>query len=136
MSTDIDYPRPLEDDDNWPFLEGWRDGRLFLQRSRQGGPFFFYPRPICPYTGSRNLVWEEASGDGRIVSWSAVMRPNHPAFQNDVPIILAEILLEEGASMLARVIAVDPESIQSGLKVRLVRDTSTDRHPLPVFKPA
>jgi uncharacterized OB-fold protein len=135
MSPDIDYPRPVEDDDNRQFLKGWKDGKLFLQRSRQGGPPFFYPRPICPFTGSRDLVWEEASGNGRIVSFSIVMRPNHPAFQDDVPIILAEIMLDEGASLLARVVAIDIQRVQSGQRVVLVRDTSPARHPLPVFQP-
>src|SRR5947207_531247 len=90
MSETVDYPKPHQDEDNRPFLEGWKEGRLMLQRSRSGGPFFFYPRPICPFTGSRDLIWVEASGQGEIVCFSLVMRPNHPAFLADVPIILAE----------------------------------------------
>ena len=61
MSETVDYPKPHQDEDNRPFLEGWKEGRLRLQRSRSGGPFFFYPRPICPFTGSRDLIWVDAS---------------------------------------------------------------------------
>jgi uncharacterized OB-fold protein len=134
MSKALDYPRPLEDEDNRPLLEAWRNGRLMLQQSQSGGPAFFYPRPICPYTGSTDLVWKEASGRGHIVSFSIVMRPNHPAFNDEVPIILAEIALEEGASLLARVITNDTSSVTSGSAVELMPMPEAARYPLPTFR--
>ncbi|MXQ13518.1 Zn-ribbon domain-containing OB-fold protein [Microvirga makkahensis] len=134
MSEILDYPRPHEDEDNRPFLEAWREGRLMLQQSRSGGPPFFYPRPICPYTGSTDLVWKEASGRGRIVSFSIVMRPNHPSFNDEVPIILAEIALEEGASLLARVITSDASAVTSGTAVELMPRPEAARYPLPTFR--
>ncbi|WP_457090352.1 Zn-ribbon domain-containing OB-fold protein [Microvirga sp. P5_D2] len=134
MSETLDYPRPVEDEDNRPLLEAWRQGRLMLQQSKSGGPVFFYPRPICPYTGSTDLVWKEASGRGRIVSFSIVMRPNHPSFNEEVPIILAEIALEEGANMLARVITSDANSVESGGAVELMPMPEAARYPLPTFR--
>ena len=134
MSETVDYPKPHQDEDNRPFLEGWSEGRLMLQRSRSGGPFFFYPRPICPYTGSRDLIWVEASGTGKIVSFSLVMRPNHPAFVNEVPIILAEIMLEEGASLLARIIEPETERIYSGAKVTILEMPEAARYSMPTFR--
>ena len=134
MSHATNAPRPYEDDDNRPFLEGWREGRLMLQQSRSGGPFFFYPRPICPYTGSRDLVWRQATGRGKIVSYSLVMRPNHPAFAADVPIVLAEILLEEGASLLARVIESETIRVHSGAAVEILPAAEAVRYSLPAFR--
>jgi uncharacterized protein len=134
MSEILDYPRPHEDEDNRPFLEAWREGRLLLQQSRSGGRPFFYPRPICPYTGSMDLVWKEASGRGQIVSFSIVMRPNHPSFNDEVPIILAEIALEEGARLLARVIGSDAGSVKSGARVELMPMPEAARYPLPTFR--
>jgi len=134
MNETVDYPKPHQDEDNRPFLEGWKEGRLMLQRSRSGGPFFFYPRPICPFTGSRDLIWVEASGKGKIVSFSLVMRPNHPAFVSEVPIILAEIMLEEGASLLARVIEPETERIYSGAKVMILKMPDAARYSMPTFR--
>ena len=134
MSESLDYPRPLEDEDNRPLLEAWREGRLMLQQCRSGGPPFFYPRPICPYTGSTDLVWMQASGRGRIVSFSIVMRPNHPSFNDEVPIILAEIALEEGASLLTRIITDDANSVRSGGTVELLPMPEAARYPLPTFR--
>lgn len=134
MSYIPSAPRPYEDEDNKPFLDGWRNGRLMLQQSRSGGPFFFYPRPICPHTGSRDLVWKQASGRGKIVSYSLVMRPNHPAFAADVPIVLAEIMLEEGASLLARVIEGQTDRVRSGAAVEILPAAEAVRYPLPTFR--
>jgi hypothetical protein len=127
-------PRPYQDEDNQPFFDGWRKGRLLLQQSRSGGPFFFYPRPICPYTGSRDLVWKQATGRGKIVSYSLVMRPNHPAFVADVPIVLAEIMLEEAASLLARVIESKTDRVHSGAAVEILPAVEAARYPLPTFR--
>ncbi|MEZ0167482.1 Zn-ribbon domain-containing OB-fold protein [Microvirga sp. TS319] len=134
MSETLDYPRPVEDEDNRPLLEAWREGKLMLQQSVSGGRSFFYPRSICPYTGSTDLVWREASGRGRIVSFSIVMRPNHPSFNNEVPIVLAEIGLEEGASLLARIITSDAGSVESGAAVELMPMPEAARYPLPTFR--
>jgi uncharacterized protein len=134
MSETVDYPNPHQDEDNRPFIEGWKEGRLMLQRSRSGGPFFFYPRPICPFTGSRDLIWVEASGNGKIVSFSLVMRPNHPAFASEVPIILAEIMLEEGASLLARVIEPETARIHSGAQVTILKMPEAARYSMPTFR--
>ncbi len=134
MNETSAYPQPYEDEDNRPFLEGWKNGRLMLQRSRDGGPLFFYPRPICPFTGSRDLVWVEASGKGKIVSFSLVMRPNHPSFADEVPIIIAEVMLDEGATLLARVIEPDEAKVRSGAKVAIVKMPEAGRYPLPAFR--
>jgi len=129
------YPQPLEDEDNRPFLDGWRSGKLFLQQSREGGRLFFYPRPVCPYSGSTDLVWKQASGKGRVLSYSLVMRPNDPSFNDDVPIILAEIRLEEGATLLGRIVLADPLQVQSGIAVELLPPSDAARYPLPTFRP-
>lgn len=128
------YPQPYEDADNRVFLEGWRNGQLFLQQSEDGGPLFFYPRPICPYTGSDKLVSKPVSGRGEIVSYSLILRPNHPAFSEETPIILAEIKLDEGASLLGRIICENPEKIYSGLAVALLPMPEAGKYPLPTFR--
>ena len=134
MSADIAYPQPHEDEDNAPFLAGWREGKLLLQQSREGDPLFFYPRPICPYTGSADLIWTEVSGRGRIVSFSLITRPNHPSFNEEVPIILAEIALEEGASLLGRIIGADATTIRTGARLELLSPDEARRYPLPAFR--
>lgn len=127
------YPQVCEDKDNQEFLAAWRDeGKLLLQQASHGGRPFFYPRPICPYTGSMDLKTIVAIGRGTVVSYSLVMRPNDPAFNCDVPIILAEIMLEEKVAMLGRIVG-DAARVRSGCTVELVPPDEAGKYAMPVF---
>lgn len=129
----LSYPSPREDADNAAFLASWRRGELLIQRCDGCGKSIFYPRPMCPHCWSERLESCKASGRGRIVSYSLVRRPNDPAFNDEVPIILVEVALEEGALLLARIVGCDPASVKSGLAVALPPVDVCARYPLPVF---
>jgi uncharacterized OB-fold protein len=128
------YPQPREDTDNAVFLAGWRRGQLIIQRCSGCGTAFLYPRPLCPLCWSAELADEASSGRGTIVSYSAIERPNDPAFNGETPILLAEVKLAEGASLLARIVACRREDISSGLQVELAPAGVAARYPLPVFR--
>jgi uncharacterized OB-fold protein len=130
------YPQPREDTDNAAFLAAWREGVLKIQACGVCGKAVFYPRPICPHCWSDRLENRTASGRGRVVSYSLIHRPNDPAFNDEVPIILAEVELEEGALMLARVIGCEAARVKSGMRVELPTQEVGRRYPLPVFQPA
>jgi uncharacterized OB-fold protein len=72
----------------------------------------------------------------RIVSFSLVYRPNHPSFNEEIPIVLAEIELREGVSLIARVVCDEPQGVRSGMAVRLLAGERARRYPLPTFAPA
>ena len=50
--------------------------------------------------------------------------------------ILAEITLDDGGAMLARVITSEPAAVASGMRVELVPMPEAARFPLPTFRPA
>ena len=131
MTQAPSYPRPHEDDENRPMLEAWREGRLLLHRCAECGSAASYPRPVCPRCWSDRLEFEEASGRGEVVAWSLVHRPNHESFRDETPIVLAEIALPEGTSLIARVVCA-PDAVCSGAAVELVADP--ERYPLPTFR--
>ena len=134
MDDDNAYPQPHEDADNEPMLRAWRErGELLVQRCGACKNLFFYPRPMCPECWSEQLSWESTGGTGEIVSFSLVHRPNHPSFNDEVPIVLAEIRLGEGPSLLARVVDCDADEVRSGMAVALVQDAAVARYPLPTF---
>ena len=122
---------------NRPMLEAWRDqGALMLQRCEPCRATIFYPRSICPRCWSDRLAWFRASGKGRIVSFSRVHRGLPATFAAEVPVVLAEIELDEGALMIARVVTDDPAKIASGDAVELVSPESAKRFDLPTFSPS
>ena len=128
------YPQPHEDADNRPMLEAWRDGRLLIQACDSCGVSFYYPRPLCPQCWSEQLSWRDTRGIGKIVASSLVHRPNHPSFNEEVPIILAEVKLAEGPSMITRIVGCDAEQVRSGQAVELVGGGAHKRYPLPTFQ--
>lgn len=132
--TTPSYPTPRADADNAAFLAGWREGRLVIQSCAACGKAFFYPRPFCPHCWSDQIENRQASGRGRIVSYSLVHRPNDPAFNDEVPIALVEVELAEGATLIARVVDARPEDIRSGRAVALPPPEIRVRYPLPVFR--
>lgn len=129
------YPMPRETPTNAPMLAAWREGRLALQRCEACRHTFFYPRSVCPQCWSDGLRWVDASGRGRIVSFSRVHRGVPEAFKAEVPIVLAEIETDEGAVMIARVICEDAQAVQSGMRVRILPLPHAARYPLPTFAP-
>jgi uncharacterized protein len=90
---------------------------------------------VCPHCWSERLSRRESTGRGRIVSFSLVHRPNDPAFNDEVPIVLAEVALAEGATMLARIVDCEPAAVISGLEVEVPPNAAERSYPLPVFRP-
>lgn len=121
---------------NRPMLEAWRgQGVLLLQRCEACSGVIFYPRSICPKCWGDRLVWIRASGKGSIVSFSRVHRGLPAKFEAEIPIVLAEIRLDEGALMIARVVVDDAAAIASGDLVELVSPEAATRFDLPTFQP-
>lgn len=133
----MSLPQPRETPTNAPMLAAWRDhGRLALQRCEDCGKAIFYPRSACPHCHGVRLSWFTATGAGRITAFSCVHRGLPEAFQAEAPIVLAEIALDDGVLMIARVVTDDPAAIATGHAVRLLAAGEAARYPLPTFRPA
>jgi uncharacterized OB-fold protein len=105
-------------------------GEIRLQRSRETGRFFFYPRVAEPVTGSRDLEWVAISGRGTVYSTTTVrMQPK----ARDYNVVLID--LEEGPRMMSRVDGVAPDAVRIGMPVRAVI-REIDGAPAIVFAPA
>ncbi|MGM0584366.1 MAG: Zn-ribbon domain-containing OB-fold protein [Pseudomonadota bacterium] len=100
-----------------------------LLRCRDSGAWIFHPRVAEPATGSRNLEWAEASGEG-VVYATTVMRKRPPQPSYNV----ALIDLAEGPRMMSRVEGVPPEEVTIGMRVK-ARIAEEDGAPLVVFDP-
>jgi uncharacterized OB-fold protein len=127
------YPQPREDVTNAPLIEAWRMGKLMLPRCKDCGTVHFYPKPVCPSCWSDRFEWFEAKGTGKIVAWSLVWKPHHDAFNGEEPIVLVEVGLPEGPTMLSRIVGENRQSAKTGAAVKLVPMPEAARYPLPTF---
>jgi len=104
-------------------------GRLAYQWSPKAGRAVFYPRLVCPFTGSTDLEWRIASGAGVVHATTVVF----PRGGSPHSIVLVDC--EEGFRLMSRVIDVDPQAVAIGDRVQLVVASLEDGgEPLPLFR--
>ncbi|MEW6630656.1 MAG: zinc ribbon domain-containing protein [Pseudomonadota bacterium] len=136
MSVDLDAlktPGPTITALTAPFWEAAAEGRLKIQRCEDCGKAVFYPRPICPHCWSARLVWVEASGKGRLKSFSEVHKPGHPGWLPAAPYVVGLVELAEGPTMLSLILA-GTQPLRVGGMLQLA-PTATGGRVLPAFKP-
>ncbi len=128
-------PLPIITNENRPFWEGCKQGKLLLQYCDACQRFQFYPRLYCMQCGAQNLRWVEASGHGMVYSYTIIRQNKSPEFRDDVPYNVALIQLEEGPRMLSNVIDIAPGDLRVDLPVTVVFDPVSDEIALPRFRP-
>lgn len=127
-------PLPVVDADTRQFWEAAREHRLLIRYCPDCGRYVYYPRAICPHCHSDRLEWREASGEGTIYSFTVSRRPAGPAFEDDVPYVVAIIELEEGPRMMSNVKTDDVEKVRIGERVLVAFEDVTDEITLPKFE--
>lgn len=133
-----DYPKPLPTltDENRPFWDGCRDGRLRLQRCSGCAQWRYPIAAVCPGCLSPAFEWAEASGRGTVFSTIVFHQAYHPGFKADLPYNVSMIQLEEGPRMFSNVVGVPPRDVKVGDAVEVVFDTVTAEVTIPRFRPA
>ena len=86
------------------YLEHLEKGELAYQFSPEAGKAVFYPRVLCPVTGSGKLEWRVSKGLGTVYSTTVV----HPA--KGEPYNVALIDCDEGFRLMSRVEDIDPDA--------------------------
>src|SRR5665213_2360153 len=128
-------PLPHPSVDTQPYWDGLNAHRLRLQHCAACGKVRHYPRPVCDACWSMDVVWQDASGNGRVHSWTVTHHAFHPAFKSELPYTLVTVDLDDGVRMNARLRGLDPVELRVGLPVRLDFERVTDDVALPVFVP-
>ncbi len=126
--TDRTYPDPSITMESEVYWQACGDGVLMLKRCADCGETHFYPRAICPLCFSDNTEWVEASGKGRIYTYSVTRRA-------EVPFAIAYVTLEEGVTMLSNIVEADLDALAIGQAVEVTFLQSEGGQALPVFRP-
>ena len=120
-----DIPSPLR-----VYLDHLERGELAYQFSLEAGRPVFFPRVLCPFTGSDRLEWRVSAGVGTVHATTVV----HPV--EGTPYNVALIDCDEGFRMMSRVEEVAPDKVRIGLRVRFrVHRPGGDEPPYPIFVP-
>jgi uncharacterized OB-fold protein len=112
------------------YLAHLEQDQLAYQFSPEANAPVFFPRVICPKTGSTNLEWRISTGLGTVHATTVV----HP--QQGAPYNVALIDVDEGFRMMSRVEDIPPAQVRIGMRVQFrVHRPGGDESPCPVFRP-
>jgi uncharacterized protein len=113
------------------YVDHLERGELAYQFSPEAGKAVFYPRVLCPFTGSQRLEWRVSKGLGTVHATTVV----YPA--EGKPFNVALVDCDEGFRLMSRVEDIAPEQVKIGQRVRLrVHKPGGEDAPYPVFVPA
>jgi uncharacterized OB-fold protein len=117
------------------YWEGCQNRQLLIQRCKQCKHVQFYPRSICTSCMRDDLEMVQASGAGKITTFSIIRHPVSQAYANEVPYAIALIELDEGPTMMSAICNADPETVHTGMTVKVVFEQWTDEITMPKFQP-
>ena len=123
------------DKDSRTFWEGAKENKLMLQKSKNNGNYFLYSIGHSNVTANDQFDWVEASGNGKIYSFTVSYIPGGSKYYLDkTPYIIGSILLEENVRIMSNIIADDIKSVVIGKKVKVYFKKLSDEIIFPCFK--
>ncbi len=128
-------PVPFPDNVTEKFWAAAREKRLLIQKCNDCGALQFLAQSQCRGCLGEGLEWIEASGRGKVYSYTVVHRAPTARFEEDVPYVVALIDLEEGVRMMSAVVGIEPEAVRVDMPVEVVFDEITSTISLPKFRP-
>ena len=112
-----------------PYFDAAAEGKLMLKKCNACGEMHHYPRALCPFCFG-DCEWEQASGKGKVYTYSIMERANPPY-------AIGYVTLEEGPSVLTNFVEMDFKDLKIGqdMKVTFIQ-TEGDGPTMPFFTPA
>jgi len=131
-------PRPNIPEDMQGFWDNIKAHKFVLWHCKVCDAWY-WPLACCrkhanePYMG--NMEWKEASGRGKVFSYTAPHWAFHPGFKDEVPYIYAMIELNEGPLFSSNIIGCDLSEMRIGLPVEVIFEDVDNEFTLPKFRP-
>jgi hypothetical protein len=136
------FPYPVPEVGAEDYWQAANDERLVMQKCDACAKLRFTPAPICTHCGDDQFTWAELSGKGKIITWTVITHPIHPAAVAKVPYVVVVVELDEqpGLRMVSNLI--DVEVGEDGSAPTITFDAAVsvafEPHPsgqkLPVFR--
>jgi uncharacterized OB-fold protein len=127
-------PQPIPTAETAHYWRAALEGRLAIQYCRACARHQFYPRRFCTQCLSDQIDWVEASGRGRIYTYTVCHVAGHPAFESRVPYAIGIIELDENVRMLAGIVDSEMKRLAVGAPVKVCFERISDGIALPMFQ--
>jgi len=129
--------KPIPPIDPWtePYWTALREGNLLLQFCPSCQEHIFYPRQSCPHCFSEHLTWLKATGRGKVYAYTVVENNAPSPFLDEMPFVIAIVILEEGVRLMTNIVDCDPAKIYSEMPVTVTFEKLNNDITLPKFRP-
>ncbi len=123
---------PHPNEDSKPFWDAAAEGRFALQHCDDCDTVIWWPRALCPACSSFDLTWYDASGNGRVYSYTVVHR-SVGGWNAVTPYVVAYVELDEGPRVMTNIVDCDPDAVSIDAPVRVVFHDTGEGWALPRF---
>jgi uncharacterized protein len=106
---------------------------LLLKRCLDCASVIWYPRSFCPECSGMHTEWFEASGRGRIYSYTVNHR-GEGAYRDQTAFVLAYVELDEGPRLMTNIVGAEPADLSVGAPVTVLFHDTGDGTALPRFR--
>jgi len=127
-------PMPQVNPETREYWESAGDNSLLVSECRECGLVYHYPRANCPDCFSGNVAWREAMGQGEVYSYSVTPKVTGWP-EEDLPLVLAYVELDEGPRMMTNIVDCDSEDVDIGTRVEVTFVETEEDIGIPVFTP-
>ena len=128
-------PLPKVNGDSLGFWTGCKEHELRFQKCRACGHVRWPASMICPKCTSQETQWIVAKGKGKVYTFVVYHVAYHPAFEKDIPYVVAVVELEEGPRLLTNIVGCRPDEVACEMPVEVIWEDITEEFSLPKFKP-
>ncbi|MEW5810442.1 MAG: Zn-ribbon domain-containing OB-fold protein [Actinomycetota bacterium] len=134
MTASLPIPAPTVTVETRPFWDALAESRFVLPQCERCTAWIWYPRGFCPKCGSTDIGWHEASGRGRVYSYTVVRKSGLPGWGEVVPYVIAYIELDEGPRVMTNIVDCEPDAVKIGSLVRVAIAADGDGNALFRFR--
>jgi hypothetical protein len=128
-------PLPLPNEDTEAYWVSCHEGNLSVSTCAGCGHRFLPPACLCPACLSTDVAMKPVSGKGRVFTFIVVHKPQHPAFFEEAPYLVAIVELDEGPRLHTRLVGIEAKDVTVGLEVCVTFQKIDYEISLPVFQP-
>ncbi len=123
----------IENGDSSTYWNGARAGKLMMQHCASCDHTQFPPRHMCAKCWGE-VGWRECSGNGIVESFTIVHRAPTADMRNQVPYVVAAVLIEEGPRMMTNIVGADALAVRIDDKVSVTFEPDMHGRMLPQFR--
>lgn len=128
-------PTPNVNPETEEYWSAAADERLLVQECQDCGLVYAYPRTYCPDCFSGDVEWVESKGAGEVYTYTTMQQMSGWP-EEDLPLIVAYVELDEGPRITTNIVDCDPEDVEVGTSVEVqFVETEDEDVGIPVFTP-